>query len=409
QVLTNLVGNAIKFTEQGEVAVSVSCMEETEDSTTLRFEVIDTGPGITEEAQGRIFENFSQADGSTTRKHGGTGLGLAISKQLVEMMGGNMRVESKVGVGSTFWFAVRFDKADVQTDVEPVFRNKLEGVRALIVARNATARGTLNAQITNWGMKNRSVETPDQARALLTHAAARGAPYQIVILDSAMSGAGALELTRGIKSDAALSDARIVMLMPVGRHGDVRDARQAGVMLCLSKPVRQSALYNGLLSVVTGDAIDLAAIEPVKVAAKRENRGKLLLAEDNAVNQQVALAILKMEGYQVTIAKHGVEALEAYSKSTFDLILMDCHMPEMDGFEATRNIRETQKQSGLKRIPIIALTANAMQQDRDECLHAGMDDHLSKPYTRLQMRAMLDRWLPLPADAATDESAAKAA
>jgi PAS domain S-box-containing protein len=409
QVLTNLVGNAIKFTEQGEVAVSLSFVEDSTDSITLRFEVTDTGPGISKEAQGRIFENFSQADGSTTRKHGGTGLGLAISKQLVEMMGGEMRVESTPGIGSTFWFAVRFDKADPASGAEPVFRNKLEGVRALIVARNATTRATLNAQITNWGMKNRSVETPDQALALLTHAAGRGAPYQIVIIDSAMSGGLHVELTRSIKADTALSDARIVMLMPVGRHGDVRDVRQAGVMLCLSKPVRQSALYDGLLSVMTGkgDAIsDVALIEPAKPTAKRENRGKLLLAEDNAVNQQVALAILKIEGYQVTVAKSGVEALEAYSKSTFDLILMDCHMPEMDGFEATRNIRQMQKQSNAKHIPIIALTANAMQQDRDECLNAGMDDHLSKPYTRLQMRAMLDRWLPLPADATPEESAA---
>jgi PAS domain S-box-containing protein len=413
QVLTNLVGNAIKFTEQGEVAVSLSFVEDGGDSITLRFEVTDTGPGISEEAQGRIFENFSQADGSTTRKHGGTGLGLAISKQLVEMMGGEMRVESTPGVGSTFWFAVRFDKAEAATGVDPFFRNKLEGVRALIVARNATTRATLNAQITNWGMKNRSVETPDQALALLTHAAARGAPYQIIIIDSAMSGGGGhMDLTRAIKADAALSDARIVMLMPVGRHGDVRDARHAGVMLCLSKPVRQSAFYDGLLSVITGtgDAIsDAASSEPDKAAAKRENRGKLLLAEDNAVNQQVALAILKIEGYQVTVAKSGVEALDAYSKSAFDLILMDCHMPEMDGFEATRNIREIQKQSNLKRIPIIALTANAMQQDRDECLNAGMDDHLSKPYTRLQMRAMLDRWLPVPADATGDSAVVKAA
>ncbi|MDB5866213.1 MAG: signal transduction histidine kinase, partial [Betaproteobacteria bacterium] len=302
-------------------------------------------------------------------------------------------------------------KAEVQTDAEPIFRNKLEGVRALIVARNATARGTLNAQITNWGMKTRSVETPDEAVRLLVHAAAQGVPYQIVIIDSAMAGAAALELTRTIKSDATLSDARLVMLMAVGRHGDVREARQAGVILCLSKPVRQSALYDGLLGVVTGDGAaltELPAAESVREAVKRENRGKLLLAEDNAVNQQVALAILKIEGYQVTVARNGAEALDAYTKSAFDLILMDCHMPEMDGFEATRNIREMQKQSGLKRIPIIALTANAMQQDRDECLNAGMDDHLSKPYTRLQMRAMLERWLPAAAVAALEESASDA-
>jgi CheY-like chemotaxis protein len=242
----------------------------------------------------------------------------------------------------------------------------------------------------------------------LTGAAARGAPYDLVIVDSAMAGTGAIDLTRRIKSDPALSDARIIMLMPVGRHGDVRDARQAGVLLCLSKPVRQSALYNGLMNAVAGNedaAADAVPADSAKGPAKRTNRGKLLLAEDNAVNQQVALAILKIEGYQVTVAKNGIEAVDAYSKSEFDLVLMDCHMPEMDGFEATRNIRQVQKQSSLKRIPIIALTANAMQQDRDECLNAGMDDHLSKPYTRLQMRAMLDRWLPQHGAKAAEASA----
>ncbi|HEV7800911.1 MAG TPA: response regulator [Burkholderiales bacterium] len=411
QVLTNLIGNAIKFTEEGEVAVSVACVEEGDEKIELRFEVTDTGPGISKEAQGRIFENFSQADGSTTRKHGGTGLGLAISKQLVEMMGGEMRVESTPGIGSTFWFAVRFDKAEADTEQEPLFRNKLQGVRALIVARSATTRGTLNAQITNWGMTNRSAETPEQALEVLTQAAVRGSPFEIVMLDSALSGIGAVALAKKIKADAALSDARIVMLMPVGRHSDVREARHAGVLLCLSKPVRQSALYNGLLSVMTGtgeSAADPTIVEAAAPVVKRENRGRLLLAEDNAVNQQVALAILKIEGYQVTVAKSGVEAVDAYRKAAFDLILMDCHMPEMDGFEATRNIRQIQKEDNLKRIPIIALTANAMQQDRDECLNSGMDDHLSKPYTRLQMRAMLDRWLPQATDAAPKEPASSA-
>jgi CheY-like chemotaxis protein len=380
----------------------VSTRAETADKITLRFEVTDTGPGIGKEAQGRIFENFSQADGSTTRKHGGTGLGLAISKQLVEMMGGAMRLESTPGVGSTFWFEVCFEKSAVQANDEPTFRNRLQDVRALIVARSATTRGTLNAQMTNWGMKNRSVETVEQALSQLTNAAARGVPYDIVIVDSSRPGRSAIELTRRIKADPALADARVIMLMPVGRHGDMREARQAGVLSCLSKPVRQSALYNGLLNAVSGGDTtipDTTAAEPSK-PAKRENRGKLLLAEDNPVNQQVAIAILKMEGFEVTVAKNGLEAVDAYQKAAFDLVLMDCHMPEMDGFEATRNIRRAQKQDNLKRIPIIALTANAMQQDRDECLNAGMDDHLSKPYTRLQMRAMLDRWLPQATDAA---------
>jgi two-component system, sensor histidine kinase and response regulator len=397
QVLTNLIGNAIKFTEQGDVAVSVSMLEQTDDNVTLRFDVSDTGPGIENAAQERIFENFSQADGTTTRKHGGTGLGLAISKQLVEMMGGTMHLESTVGEGSTFWFAVRFEKQEAAGESEVAFRNKLEGVRALLVAASATTRGTLNAQISNWGMSSRSVETVDQALEMLADGAARGVPYDVIIIDSALSGVGAIGLAKTIKATPAIAGVRMVMLMPVGRHGDQREARQAGVLMCLSKPVRQSALYNSLLTVMTGTGeaiVESPTPAPAEPVAPRKTGAKLLLAEDNPVNQQVALAILKNEGHQITVAKNGKEAVEAYLAGTFDLILMDCHMPEMDGFEATRTIRERQKELNLKRLPIIALTANAMQQDREECLNAGMDDHLSKPYTRLQMRAMLERWLP---------------
>jgi two-component system sensor histidine kinase/response regulator len=403
QVLTNLIGNAIKFTEQGEVAIAVACLEDAAGRIKLRFDVTDTGPGISPEAQSRIFENFSQADGSTTRKHGGTGLGLAISKQLVEMMGGEMHVESTPGVGSTFWFAVQFDKPEAETSADPLAPNKLDGVRALIVARSAATSAALSAQAANWGIYNRIVDTAEHALDVLSEAAARGTPFQVVIADSALTGAGALGLTKMIRAKPELSDARVIVLMPVGRLGDARDARHAGVALCLSKPVRQSAFFDGLMSVMNGTVSTAVQPEPgaaAAPAAKRDGGGKLLLAEDNAVNQQVALAILKSEGYQVTVAKSGLEAVDAYSRDTFDLILMDCHMPDMDGFEATRNIRAMQKHENLKRIPIIALTANAMQQDRDECLNAGMDDHLSKPYTRLQMRAMLERWLPVPCDKA---------
>jgi two-component system sensor histidine kinase/response regulator len=397
QVLTNLVGNAIKFTDRGEVTVSASCLEDTPDSVALRFEVTDTGPGISKEAQGRIFENFTQADGSTTRSHGGTGLGLPISKQLVEMMGGTMHVESVPGVGSTFWFAVRFEKHDAEHEGEVISYNKLEGIRALVVAPNATTRNILHVQMTNWGMSNRTVETPDQALDMLTQASGRGAPYDVVIIDTALEGSGALKLAKAIKASPALADARTIMLMPVGRQGDIREVRHAGVRMCLSKPVRQSALYDCLVSVMSRSE-DSSANVPVAEAppapVRRHNRRRLLLAEDNPVNQEVALGILQIEGYQVNVAKNGAEAVEAFSKSAFDLVLMDCHMPEMDGFEATRKIREMEKQGNLKRIPIVALTANAMQQDREECLNAGMDDHLSKPYSRLQMRETLDRWLP---------------
>ena len=405
QVLTNLIGNAIKFTEHGEVAVSVSATAETDDTVTLRFDVTDTGPGISKEAQGRIFENFSQADGTTTRKHGGSGLGLAISKQLVEMMGGTMRVESEQGHGSTFWFAVRFDKDEMLAEDRFASGSTLEGVRVLIVAPSATTRNTLNAQMTNWRMVNRSVENEESALETLGRSAAAGNPFNIVVLDSALAGVGAVGLAKAIKANPAIANARLVMLMPVGRHGDVREARHAGVLMCLSKPVRQSALYNCMVNVMAGTGVatsDPLVSENAPTVVRRTNRGRLLLAEDNRVNQEVALAILKIEGYQVTVAANGQEAIDAYARSAFDLILMDCHMPDVDGFEATRAIRRKQKEENLKRIPIIALTANAMQQDREECLNAGMDDHLSKPYSRLQMRAMLDRWLP---DQAPAESA----
>lgn len=409
QVLTNLIGNAIKFTERGEVAVSVSAVGETEDSVTLRFDVTDTGPGIDQEAQGRIFENFSQADGTTTRKHGGSGLGLAISKQLVEMMGGTMHVESMPGTGSTFWFAVRFDKEEASVS-ERVFEGRpLDGVRVLIVAPNATTRATLQAQITNWRMGTLSVETADKALDRLAQAVAAHHPYQVALIDSALAGLGPLGLAKAIKANPALSGVRLVMLMPVGRHGDMREARRAGVAMCLSKPVRQSALYNALVNVVSGTGetpSEEAATEATPNPVRRQNRGRLLLAEDNRVNQEVALAILRIEGYQVTVANNGQEAIDAHAKASFDLILMDCHMPDVDGFDATRAIRRRQKEENLKRIPIIALTANAMQQDREECLNAGMDDHLSKPYSRLQMRAMLDRWLPSDAGGAAPASAA---
>ncbi|HEY0337730.1 MAG TPA: response regulator, partial [Burkholderiales bacterium] len=408
QVLTNLIGNAIKFSERGEVTVSASCLEESRDSITLRFEVTDTGPGITREAQGRIFENFTQADGSTTRKHGGTGLGLPISKQLVEMMGGTMQVESVPGVGSTFSFALRFDKNETQG--EPALRNKVQSVRALVVAPNATTRNILHVQLTQWGMSSRTVETPDQALDMLTQAAARDARYEVVIIDTAL-GSGALKLARAIKASPALAEARTVMLMPVGRQSDIREVRQAGVRMCLPKPVRQSALYDCLVSLMAGasDAkadfeIGEAAAAPVRHASRR----RLLLAEDNPVNQEVALGILQIEGFEVTVAKNGNEAVDAYTKSAFDVVLMDCHMPEMDGFEATRKIRALEKHSNLKRVPIVALTANAMQQDREECLNAGMDDHLSKPYSRLQMRETLERWLPDAAAGAKPTAASKA-
>jgi len=400
QVLTNLVGNAIKFTEQGSVVIRVSSVEETAKHVSMRFEVSDTGAGISLEAQTRIFDEFSQADGSTTRKHGGSGLGLAISKQLVGMMGGSIHVESALGAGSTFSFTSRFEKQETQAqeDSRSAPMGMLTGVRALIVESTAINRGILHSQMSNWGMTNRVAATPEQAVDLLSQAAARGAPYDIAIIDLGLPGMDALELARTIRIRAEIAKVRLVML--TRRQVDIRNAREAGIDACLAKPVRQTVLYECLVNVMAGQSQEPAAPpvarEPAS-AAPAKIRGNILLVEDNLINQQVALGILQIQGYNVTVVNNGREALDSHSQGDFDLILMDCHMPEMDGFEATREIRGRERTFTGKRVPIVALTANAMAQDREECLNAGMDDHLSKPFSMQTLQDMLDRWMPAAA------------
>jgi two-component system, sensor histidine kinase and response regulator len=398
QVLTNLVGNAIKFTEHGSVVIRVASVDETPASLAMRFEVTDTGVGISPESQSRIFDEFAQADGSTTRKHGGSGLGLAISKQLVEMMGGAIHVESALGAGSTFWFTASFDKQSSQPQAEsrgaPV--GLLTGVRVLIVESSAINRGILLEQMANWEMSIRVAETPKQAMDLLVQAASRSVPYDLAIIDLGLPGVDALELARTIRAARAdIAKLRLVML--TRRHADSRIAREAGFDACLVKPVRQTMLYECLVNVMAGRPQEAVAlpVESAPVAKARAGiRGSILVVEDNLINQQVALGILQIQGYSVAVANNGREALDAYAKGAFDLILMDCHMPEMDGFEATMEIRRREQASGSRRVPIVALTANAMAQDRDECLNAGMDDHVAKPFSMQTMQDMLDRWMP---------------
>src|SRR5213592_1691111 len=408
QVLTNLVGNAIKFTEQGSVVIRVAGLEETAHNVTLRFEVSDTGAGISAAAQSHIFEEFAQADGSTTRKHGGSGLGLAISRQLVEMMGGNIYVESVFGAGSTFWFTSRFEKQETQ-DSRAAPMGMLTGVRALIVESSAINGGIIHSQMSNWGMTNRVAATPEQAIDLLAQAAARNAHYDIAIIDLGLPGMDALELARTIRARADIARLRLVML--THRQVDMQNARDAGIDACLAKPVRQTVLYECLVNVMACQPQEAVAPrdvrEPVNTAPAGI-RGNILLVEDNLINQQVALGILQIQGYTVTVANHGREAVDAHAQGGFDLILMDCHMPEMDGFEATIEIRYREQSSG-KRVPIIALTANAMAQDREECLNAGMDDHLSKPFSMQTMQDMLDRWMPQAASTKSEAAAELAA
>jgi len=406
QVLTNLVGNAIKFTERGSVVVRVESVADTSREVTLRFEVADTGVGISVGAQSRIFKEFSQADGSTTRKHGGSGLGLAISKQLVEMMGGTIHAKSEVGVGSTFWFTVTFEKQSLAAADRGAPIGLLTGARALLVESSAMHRGILHAQLTNWQMSVRLAETPKQAIELLTEAAARSVPYDMAVIDLGVPGMDAIELAREIRARADIGNVRLVMM--TRRHADIRTAHDAGFNACLVKPVRQTVLYESLVNVMAGrtqEALLTPTVSNAAAATPAAVRGQVLLVEDNVINQQVALGILQISGYSVTVVSNGREAVEAHAQGGFDLILMDCHMPEMDGYEATRAIRQREAAADAKRIPIIALTANAMARDREECLEAGMDDHLSKPFNMLALQELLERWMTRDAAGATHAAA----
>ncbi|HXI35368.1 MAG TPA: response regulator [Burkholderiales bacterium] len=395
QVLTNLLGNAIKFTERGSVVIRVACAAESQTQVTLRVEVSDTGVGISPESQSRIFEEFAQADGSTTRKHGGSGLGLAISKQLVEMMGGEIHVESAPGAGSTFWFTAIFDKQDepaVAAYTMPT--GMLTGVRALVVESSAVNRSILLSQMSNWGMANQAAATAEQALGALAQAAERGVPYDIAIIDLGTPGMDGLALAREIRARA--TGARVRMVMLTRRSSDLAEARGAGIDVCLSKPVRQTSLYECLVNLMAGQGQEEKARAVPRAAAAAQAaapHGRILVVEDNLINQQVALGMLEARGHKVAVAGNGREAVEAHAQGAFDLILMDCDMPEMDGYEATREIRSRERASG-EHVPIVALTANAMAQDREACLAAGMDDHLGKPFSSATLQSMLERWMP---------------
>ncbi len=405
QVLTNLLSNAVKFTEKGEVVLSVMPETETQTHVELRFEVRDTGIGISKEAQGRLFAAFSQADNSTTRRFGGTGLGLTISKHLAQIMGGRIGVESEPGHGSVFWFTARFEK---QTNVaKPVAAADcdLADVRVLIVDDNATNRKILHHQVTGWHMHNGS-EAADGAQGLemIRAAAARGEPYEIALLDMQMPKMDGVELARRVKADPALASTKLIMLTSLGRHLDDASLREIGIEACLVKPVKQSRLFDCLVTALAGRApMRLApaphagAVPPPEANAKV----RILLAEDNAVNRKVAVGQLRELGYRADAVANGKEAVEAVTRLPYDIILMDCHMPEMDGYDATRRIREL----GIP-VHIIAMTANAMEGDREECLAAGMNDYVPKPVRVAALKAALDRWAALAA--AADGSAAPA-
>ena len=384
QVVINLVGNAIKFTERGEVALKVQVEAQEGQERLLRFTVADTGIGIPEEKRELIFAPFSQADTSTTRKYGGTGLGLTISTRLVEMMGGRIWVESEVGKGSQFHFTARMEAADAkEVKVGTIaLPEMLRGVKVLVVDDNRTNRRILEGMLGRWEMKSSSVEGGEEALAQLSAAREAGKPFGLILTDINMPKMNGFALVERIRQRPELSTATIMMLTSAGQCGDAARCQELGVAAYLLKPIRQSELRQAIARVLGVREQDgaIPLITRFSVQDTREPSAflRVLLAEDNAVNQRLAVRLLEKRGHRVVVASNGREAVEALEKESFDLVFMDVQMPEMDGLEATTAIREKEKGSGVHQ-PIIALTAHTMKGDREKCLAGGMDGYLTKP------------------------------
>jgi CheY-like chemotaxis protein len=408
-VITNLVGNALKFTEEGHVLISVECLGRSGGQVRLRVAVEDTGIGIPDDKLDMVFEKFTQADASAARRFGGTGLGLSISKQLVEMMGGEIGVDSSEGAGSTFWFILPLPVSDQPVPLPPSYAT-LEGVRALVVDDNPVNRRLVGERLTAWGVRVDTCECGPEALAALKVAAQAGDPYAMAIIDYQMPGMDGEKLGQRIRNDPALIDTMMVMLTSVGRQGDAQRLRGVGFDGYLLKPVRYSQLYGMLLMIRGGrqsgqsigfvtrhtlaEAGDHLPRPPAPCAVPEKQdptvQARALVAEDNVVNQRLSRAILEKLGCQVDIASNGREAIEKLASSEYDVVFMDCQMPEMDGYEATREIRK--RFGNQDRIPIVAMTAHAMPGDREKCLHAGMDDYISKPVRPENFEAALERW-----------------
>ena len=401
QILFNLAGNAVKFTHVGEVAVRATLVSDTDTGVMLRFSVKDTGIGIPADKLGLLFQKFTQADTSTTRRYGGTGLGLAISKQLSELMGGEIGLSSEDGRGSEFWFTAQFGR-QIHAEGHTPPPADISGVRILVVDDNATNREVLAVQLGSWGV--RCTEAPDAPAALdaLREANEAGYPFAAAILDMQMPGMDGAQLARAIKADPALAPVRLVLMTSLGTRGDSRELEQIGFAACLVKPVRQSDLFDRLASIMAGSAV--AIEEPRRTAsagpidAARLSTAHILLAEDNATNQQVALGILGKLGVNADAVGNGAEAVRVLETVPYDLVLMDVQMPEMDGLEATRRIRDPRSAVLNHAVPIVAMTAHALAGDQQQCLVAGMNDYISKPISPKALANALQRWLPRNSD-----------
>ncbi len=421
QVMMNLVGNAIKFTEIGEVSVQVLLEDETEDDVVLQVKVIDTGVGVSPEQQAKLFQAFTQADSSTTRKFGGTGLGLAICKQLVEHMDGTIGVISEDGEGSCFWFRIRLDKA--HSDQPTCLTDQpLAGIKLCCVDDNETNRMVLYQYAQTWGVEVEVAEGGHQALALLRESHAQGKPFDMVLIDMSMPEMNGTKLAKVIKNDSELSNLKLVLLTSAGFRGDDKKAQQIGFDAYLSKPIRKKdlqvclAMIMGRHDMFVPPLSDGALGSPIN-SEQRARVGHILVVDDHVVNQQLAEMMLLRLGHQVDLVGNGLEAIEVIGRIRYDLVLMDCQMPEMDGYDATKKIREIESMNcealdvkgesneecftdvlrlrpeGTLRVPIVAMTANAMQGDREKCLAVGMDDYISKPIKSEDLAEIVNKWL----------------
>ena len=403
QVLTNLVGNAIKFTPRGETTIRVGRVSETAEEAVLRFHVRDTGIGIPLEGQRHVFQAFAQADGSTTRKYGGTGLGLAISAQLVELMGGTIGLQSETGSGSTFWFTATFRKQPAAHQALTI-QARLKGVHVLI-ADHSIASGHLIAEhLAAWGMRCELVASATETMTALRRAGASGERFAVALIDMQLPEMDGLAVARAIKSEPALAATRLLGIYSLGGRPEESQMKDSGLAALLAKPIKQSQLFNTLTAMMAAPSGETALPplvsgrrrRPVReiqshVAEALRARTRILLVEDNLVNQQVALRMLERMGYKADAVENGRKALDTLAQNDYDIVLMDCQMPEMDGYSATREFRR--RESLARHTTIIGVTAHALTGDREECLKAGMDDYLAKPVTPQDMVETIDRWV----------------
>lgn len=398
QILINLVGNATKFTKKGEISVRVTLEREDASSAVIRFCVMDTGIGIPQDRMNRLFKSFSQVDGSTTRKFGGTGLGLTISKQLANMMGGRIGVDSEEEKGSSFWFTASLEKQREVREKKIVIPEDIRHRRILIVDDNAASRLILQEQLKSWGCRYGAASSGKEALAVLNQAGEEKDPYEIAVIDMQMPEMDGETLGRKIKQDKAISNTILIMMTSMGARGDASRLNDIGFAAYLTKPIKQSQIYDCLVTVLgmkkeTSNVRSVAMVTRHSLDEDRKAKTRILLADDNIINQKVAVSIMKKLGYTADAVANGQEAVKALEMISYDIVLMDCQMPVLDGYQATREIRNPNAKVLNPKVPIIAMTANAMKGDREKCIDAGMDDYLAKPVKPQEISDMIEKWI----------------